>query len=78
MHDPRRAPPRPTARAQELVSKCLPDASRFPRPTYIAADLSEVSLASALQGSGFDASKKTIFLAEGLIYYLPPNVCVCV
>ncbi|KAI8471935.1 MAG: S-adenosyl-L-methionine-dependent methyltransferase [Monoraphidium minutum] len=58
---------------QELIAACLPDASRHPRPAYIAADLSQVSLADALRGSGFDAAQRTVFLAEGLIYYLPPQ-----
>ena len=50
---------------------CLPGPEVLPRPTYIAADLGRVTLGQALAGSGFDASKQTLFTCEGLVYYLP-------
>ncbi|GBF97237.1 hypothetical protein Rsub_09928 [Raphidocelis subcapitata] len=65
--------PGPSAEKRALVDAALPDAGAHPRPTYIAADLSKVSLSAALEGSGFDPSRPSVFLAEGLIYYLPPQ-----
>jgi O-methyltransferase involved in polyketide biosynthesis len=32
-----------------------------------------VSLADALEGSGFDPQRRTLYLIEGLVYYLPPR-----
>ncbi|PRW33609.1 S-adenosyl-L-methionine-dependent methyltransferase [Chlorella sorokiniana] len=61
----------PTAskRKQALVKACL--SKDIPRPTFIAADLSKVTLSQALAGSGFDPDVRTFFSCEGLIYYLP-------
>lgn len=57
------------------LSRCgrsvLPGAETLPRPVYIAADLGRVTLAAALEGSGFDPSRRTLFTCEGLVYYLP-------
>ena len=44
------------------------------RVTYISADLSQVTLDSALLDTGaFDPTIKTFFLIEGLLYYLPSS-----
>ncbi|GLC35241.1 hypothetical protein PLESTM_000298500 [Pleodorina starrii] len=63
---------------RKLVEKTLP-ADQFPRPTYISADLSRVSLSDALLGATcrngpglFDPAARTLFTVEGLVYYLPP------
>jgi len=58
--------PGPSAAKQQLVDATLPDASAHPRPAYIAADLSRVSVERALEGSGFDRGQKSVFVAEGL------------
>jgi len=39
---------------------------------YVSADLAEDDLFQKLIGKGYDPSKKTLFLMEGLIYYIPP------
>ncbi|KAL3147587.1 hypothetical protein ABBQ38_014640 [Trebouxia sp. C0009 RCD-2024] len=56
---------------QKLVDKVLPDAAKHPRPVFVGADLSECSLKHALHGTGFDPVKPSLFLCEGLLYYLP-------
>ncbi len=56
----------PCCPLQELVSKVVDKA--LPRPVFIAADLSVMSLKQALNGSGFDATKKTLFTVEGATY----------
>jgi hypothetical protein len=37
---------------------------QYPRPAFIGADLSRVSLRAALEGTGFDPSVRTLFLIE--------------
>ncbi|KAG2426758.1 hypothetical protein HXX76_012815 [Chlamydomonas incerta] len=49
--------------------KFVEDPARL--PTFVAADLSRVSLAEALAGTAFEPSQRTLFTVEGLIYYLP-------
>ena len=44
---------------------------QFPRPVFVGADLSKLSLSEALQGTGFDPAKPSLFICEGLLYYLP-------
>ena len=44
---------------------------QYPRPVFVGADLSQCSLQQALQGTGFDPAKDSLFLCEGLLYYLP-------
>jgi len=39
---------------------------------YIPADLAAENFFQKLLGNGYDPSKKTLFLMEGLLYYLPP------
>jgi hypothetical protein len=48
-----------------------PHPSRPPSPRRRAWP--QVSLSEALAGSGFDPKRPSVFLAEGLIYYLPPQ-----
>lgn len=67
VHDPRSAAaPFPNARRA-----CLPGYDTLPRPVYVGADLGRVTVGDALAGTGFDASRPTLFTCEGLIYYLP-------
>jgi O-methyltransferase involved in polyketide biosynthesis len=64
--------PGPSARKAALVDAVLPDAGAWPRPAFVAADLSAAPLAEALAGTGFDPSLPTLFTCQGLLYYLPP------
>ncbi len=41
---------------------------------YIPVDLAMDDLGQRLMEWGFDRSKKTLFLMEGLLYYLPPKI----
>ncbi|HEY3272557.1 MAG TPA: class I SAM-dependent methyltransferase [Methanocella sp.] len=41
--------------------------------TYVPADLEIVKLGQRLEAGGYDRSKKTLFVMEGLLYYLPPE-----
>ena len=41
--------------------------------TYIPLDLEVQSLGQRLPGSGYDRSRKTLFILEGLLMYLPPG-----
>ncbi|WIA41967.1 hypothetical protein OEZ86_009270 [Tetradesmus obliquus] len=63
--------PHASKNKQELVRSLLP-ADKYPRPEFVAADLSKVKLADALAATSFDPTKTTLFTAEGLVYYLPP------
>ncbi|DBA77721.1 TPA: hypothetical protein ACH3X2_008414 [Trebouxia sp. C0005] len=56
---------------QKLVQKVLPDTDKYPRPVFVGADLSKCTLQDALQGTSFDAAKPSLFICEGLVYYLP-------
>jgi len=40
---------------------------------YVPVDLAMEDLGQKLQEAGYDQSKKTLFLMEGLLYYLPPR-----
>lgn len=40
---------------------------------YVSVDLATEDLGQKLQDTGYDRSKKTLFLMEGLLYYLPPK-----
>jgi methyltransferase (TIGR00027 family) len=64
--------PAASARKRALVDAVLPDAAAYPRPAYVAADLSTVDLADALAGCGFDPARPAFFSCQGLVYYLPP------
>jgi methyltransferase (TIGR00027 family) len=41
--------------------------------TYITADLEVQKLEELLAGNGYEINMKTLFVMEGLIYYLPPE-----
>lgn len=41
---------------------------------YVPADIAAGEMGPGLAGQGYGPSKKTLFLMEGLIYYLPPEV----
>jgi methyltransferase (TIGR00027 family) len=41
---------------------------------YVPIDLAAENPGQKLQDSGYDRSKKTLFLMEGLLYYLSPKV----
>ncbi len=41
--------------------------------TYVPVDLDADSLSQRLAKNGYDCSKKTLFVMEGLIYYLPQD-----
>eukprot|EP00884_Botryococcus_braunii_P006996 jgi/Botrbrau1/16298/Bobra.0066s0067.1 len=56
---------------KHLVNKILPDATKYPRPTYIGADLANVPLKEALTAGGFDPAQRTMFTCEGILCYLP-------
>ena len=43
---------------------------QYPRPAYVGVDLSQCSLQQALLGTGFEPAVPSLFLCEGLIYYL--------
>jgi O-methyltransferase involved in polyketide biosynthesis len=62
--------PHASQRKRELVDACLPDRGAHPRPAYIAADLAAVPLGEALAGSRFDPAAPTLWLAQGLTYYV--------
>ncbi|GBF98146.1 K(+) efflux antiporter chloroplastic-like [Raphidocelis subcapitata] len=64
--------PHASQKKRELVEKLLP-ADKYPRPEFIGADLSRVGLADALATSSFRAGQRTLYLIEGLVYYLPPR-----
>jgi methyltransferase (TIGR00027 family) len=43
------------------------------RVEYIPADLNHAAWADALEARGYDARKSTVFIAEGVLYYLRPE-----
>lgn len=75
--------PHASAKKQQLVQQLLQPEASHPRPVFIGADLSKVSLDQALlepsyaaastagAAVGFDPTQPTLFTVEGLIYYLP-------
>ncbi len=60
---------------QSNKKKCLKKAGiKIPEQvTFVPIDLNQVTLAFALGSSGFQNSKKTLFLWEGASYYLDPE-----
>ncbi|MGA9138575.1 MAG: class I SAM-dependent methyltransferase [Methanocella sp.] len=42
--------------------------------TYVPADLAVDEPGRQLRGSGYDPSRKTLFVMEGLLMYLPPGI----
>lgn len=65
--------PHMSSKKQALVAELLQPVAQYPRPSYVPADLSAVSLDAALllHGGAFDPPAPTLFTIEGLIYYLP-------
>ncbi|WIA21539.1 hypothetical protein OEZ85_000736 [Tetradesmus obliquus] len=57
---------------QQLVKKHMP-ADKYTWPEFIGADLSKVALMDALNKSSWDSTRRTMFIIEGLVYYLPPE-----
>jgi O-methyltransferase involved in polyketide biosynthesis len=52
------------------------EAAKAARPAFVAADLSRTALIDALLADpahGFDREQRTLFITEGLTYYLPPE-----
>lgn len=64
--------PHASEKKQELVRELLPAKEGFSRPEFVGADLSKVKLADALSTTSFDPTRRALFIAEGLVYYLPP------
>ena len=54
-----------------LQCQTLVSGMQHPRPVYVGVDLSQCSLQQALLGTGFEPAVPSLFLCEGLIYYLP-------
>ena len=68
--------PHVSAAKRTLVDSVLPDAERWPRPSFVGADLLDAAGAlRALEAAGFDASASRPCLAtlEGILMYLPPK-----
>lgn len=64
------------------MQQLLQPESAYPRPTYLPADLSQVSIDQVLMTAAhittttnrpFDLQLPTLFTVEGLIYYLPES-----
>lgn len=52
------------------------EAAKAERPAFVAADLSRTALIDALLSDpshAFDSTQRTLFITEGLTYYLPPE-----
>ncbi|KAK9830684.1 hypothetical protein WJX74_002499 [Apatococcus lobatus] len=62
--------PEASLRKQKLVRQVLHDYKEYPRPEYLAADLSKTALEDVLVKSSFDTAQPAILLCEGLLYYL--------
>ena len=68
--------PHVSAAKRTLVNSVLPDAERWPRPSFVGADLLDAAGAlRSLEAAGFDASASRPCLAtlEGILMYLPPT-----
>lgn len=57
-----------TGKIKEIFGR-LPD-----HVSYVPADLAAEDLGQGLRAKGYDISRRTLFLMEGLVYYLPPRV----
>lgn len=64
--------PHASEKKQELVREHMP-ADKYTWPEFVGADLSKVSLMQALAKTSWDSTRRTMFIMEGLIYYLPPE-----
>jgi methyltransferase (TIGR00027 family) len=58
-------------RKRQLLAKAGIPAS--PALTYVAADFSREELPDVLLRAGFDPAKRTLYVWEGVMYYLPPQ-----
>lgn len=68
--------PHVSAAKKVLVDSVLPDAGRWPRPSFVGADLLDAAGAlRALEAAGFDASasRPCVATLEGILMYLPPR-----
>eukprot|EP00878_Enallax_costatus_P002294 GHUV01002469.1.p1 GENE.GHUV01002469.1~~GHUV01002469.1.p1 ORF type:complete len:300 (+),score=73.22 GHUV01002469.1:1296-2195(+) len=63
--------PHASEKKKELVKQHMP-ADKYIWPEFVGADLSKVSLMEALSKTSFDPTRRTMFIIEGLVYYLPP------
>lgn len=63
--------PDASQKKQELVQKLIPK-TEYRWPEFVSADLSTVSLENAFKGTSFQKTKPSLFIAEGLVYYLKP------
>lgn len=52
----------------EGIFSALPD-----HITYVSLDFAKEDIGLKMPGAGYDRSKKTLFVMEGLLYYLPPS-----
>jgi methyltransferase (TIGR00027 family) len=64
--------PHASKKKQELVAEHMPK-GKYSWPEFVAADLSQVSLMEALSGTSWNKTKRTVFIIEGLVYYLPAS-----
>lgn len=64
--------PDASKKKQELVQKLIPK-SQYEWPEFVGADLSTVSLEDAMNGTSFQKTKRSLFIVEGLVYYLKPE-----
>lgn len=64
--------PHASEKKKELVKEHMP-ADKYIWPEFVGADLAKVSLMEALSRTSFDSTKRTMFIIEGLVYYLPPG-----
>jgi methyltransferase (TIGR00027 family) len=62
-----------SAAKRGLVAAALPGLAPSALPTYIGADLAAVPLGEALAPAGFDPAARTLWVAQGLSMYLPPE-----
>lgn len=64
--------PDASRKKQELVQKLIPE-TEYRWPEFVAADLSSVRLEDALKGTTFQKTTRSLFIVEGLVYYLKPT-----
>jgi len=62
--------PHASEKKQELVREHMPK-DKYSWPEFVAADLSQTSLMEALSNTSWNRTKRTVFIIEGLVYYLP-------
>jgi len=62
--------PHASEKKQELVREHMPK-DKYSWPEFVAADLSQTTLMEALSNTTWNSTKRTMFIIEGLVYYLP-------